>query len=204
MGTAIEMEFAIDLDKKEFYFLQVRPVTVRLADVNINKSEVTKEDVFLFSDKAIGNDVYDNLTDIIFVNLENFVTTTTEEIAIELDKLNEKFSKTNKKYVLIGPGRWGSRDRFLGIPVTWRNINNVKIIVEQGIEILNPEASQGTHFFHNIVSLGIGYFSIPYKSDGWVDYEWLNKQEVVEKTRYFTHVQLKSPLKVLVDGKKKK
>lgn len=203
MGTAIEMEFAIDLKKKEFYFLQVRPVTIRLTDVDINPDKVNKENSFLYSEKALGNGSYTDLTDIIYVNLDEFDTTKTEEMVEELSRLNDKFSDVNSNYVLIGPGRWGTRDRFLGIPVEWRHINNVKIIVEQGIEALDPEASQGTHFFHNVVSLDIGYFSIPFKStNGWLDYEWLTQQKVVEKTKYFVHIKTKENLVVEIDGRK--
>ena len=201
MGSAIEMEFAVDLKKREFYFLQVRPISIGLTNVDLEKSEIVREDCALFSEKALGNGVYTELSDVIYVNLDTFSTTNTLEMVEELDILNEKFSKSENGYILIGPGRWGTRDRFLGIPVQWKNINNVQIIVEQGITNLNPEPSQGTHFFHNVVSLGIGYFSIPLNSDGWVNYDWLETQQIVEKTKYFVHVKTKKKLVIDIDGK---
>ncbi|MEA1971912.1 MAG: PEP/pyruvate-binding domain-containing protein, partial [Candidatus Cloacimonadota bacterium] len=201
MGSAIEMEFAADLSKKEFYFLQVRPITIGLTNVDLEKSKIVKENCALFSEKALGNGVYTELSDVIYVNLDTFSTTKTHEMVEELNMLNDKFSKSENGYVLIGPGRWGTREHFLGIPVEWRHINNVKIIVEQGIKNLNPEPSQGTHFFHNVVSLGIGYFSISLNSNGWVDYEWLETQHIVEKTKYFVHVRTKKKLVIDIDGK---
>jgi hypothetical protein len=121
----------------------------------------------------------------------------------ELEKLNNKMRSENRKYILIGPGRWGTRDRWLGIPVVWTQISNAKIIVEAGLKDFHVDASLGSHFFHNITSMNIGYFNIPYGSgNGFIDWDWLKSKRSAATTPHFVHVSFDKPLVVLMDGKK--
>ena len=117
--------------------------------------------------------------------------------------MNKKMRDRNRRYILIGPGRWGSRDRFLGIPVKWHEINQAKIIVEAGLADFVVDASQGTHFFHNLVSMNVGYFTVPAFTElDFIDWDWLGNQEVAEKTEYLVHVELDHPVVVKMDGRK--
>jgi hypothetical protein len=127
----------------------------------------------------------------------------TNEMASEIDSMNEKMLAENRKYVLIGPGRWGTKDRFLGIPVVWPQISNAKIIVEVSLPDFHLDASLGSHFFHNVTSMNVGYFSINEASkDGIVVWDKLKDQNVIEKGEYFRHIRFDNPLLIRMDGKK--
>jgi hypothetical protein len=122
----------------------------------------------------------------------------------EIEKLNKMFAAENKKYLLIGPGRWGSRDRFIGIPVNWAQISHARVIIETSLEGYPLDSSSGSHFFHNVVSMNVGYFSIqPELSRSYIRWEVLQEQEVVNKTKYFRHIRFEKPLTVSMDGKKR-
>ena len=125
----------------------------------------------------------------------------TVEMAKEINKINAMFNGTGKKYVLIGPGRWGSSDRWLGIPVVWNDISNVGVMVETSIESIKADPSQGSHFFQNITSLGISYITVQDKSDDFIDYEFFRCQECTTATPHLKHIRFNSPIKILVDGK---
>ena len=136
------------------------------------------------------------------MNTEFFDRTQTVEMAREMEQINHYFEKHQCEYVLIGPGRWGTRDRFTGIPVYWSQISRVRVIVEMGLDAFPLDASLGSHFFHNVTSMNVGYFSVHQNSTKeWVDLEYLKKQEVVQQTKYFTHVKFDAPCVVLMDGK---
>jgi len=146
-----------------------------------------------------------DIRDVIYVKNEKFDKTKTVEMAEEIDKLNEKMGKEGKKYLLIGPGRWGTRDRFIGIPVRWTQISHAKVIVETSLEGFPLDASYGSHFFHNITTLDIAYFSVfPDAGKGFIRYEKLEAAPVVEETEYFKHVRFDKPLKIIIDGRKRK
>jgi len=114
----------------------------------------------------------------------------------------EKINRTANNYILIGPGRWGSRDRFLGVPIKWNQICNAKVIIETCLSDFSVEASQGTHFFHNMISMDAGYFLVDNKSDfDFIDWDWLKKQQIIQKTKHFVHIQLEKPLLVKIDGR---
>jgi hypothetical protein len=134
---------------------------------------------------------------------EKFNKIETMQMALELEKLNEKMRKLKRNYILIGPGRWGTRDRWLGIPVQWPQISNAKIIVETDLEDFKVDASLGSHFFHNITSMNIGYLTV-HTSNGrdFIDWKWLNEKKPVETTEHFVHLQLEKPAVILMDGKK--
>jgi hypothetical protein len=124
-------------------------------------------------------------------------------MAYEIDLINEKMMKENRRYVLLGPGRWGTKDRFLGIPVVWPQISNAKVIVEVSLPDFHLDASLGSHFFHNVTSMNVGYFSINQEfNDGLIEWEKLNKQKVIEKGKFFRHVRFDKPLLIRMDGKK--
>lgn len=210
MGVPVEIEFAVDLtsDAKTkkvptFYVLQIRPLTINTEDIYIDSENIKMEELFLYTKSGMGNGVISNINDIIFIDPDKFDRTQTIKMQQEIAELNRKMKNLNRQYILIGPGRWGSRDRFLGIPVQWHEINKAKIIVEAGLEDFIVDASQGTHFFHNLVSMNAGYFTVPYdEADDFIDWEWLKKQPLEEKKEYCMHIQTDEPVVIKMDGRK--
>ncbi len=209
MGTPIETEFAIDLNKDKegrasFYLLQIKPLIKNIIETDINIDKIDNDRLLLFSENGMGNGRIADLYDIIYVDVDKFDKLKTEKIRDEIDLLNTKMAEENKKYILIGPGRWGTRDRFIGIPVNWSQISNARIIVEMSMEEFPLDASLGSHFFHNVISMNVGYFSV--KHDDLIDYiNWdvLKNAEIVNETKYLKHVRFDKPLEVVMDGKKR-
>ena len=209
MGSPVEIEFAVDLNldsnyRASFYLLQIKPLIGQSKDFEIDTSKLNKENIFLYTEKGMGNGKLNNISDIIYVKADSFDKTKTLEMAVEIDKLNSEMIATGKKYVLIGPGRWGSRDRFIGIPVTWPQISNAKIIVETSLDEYPLDGSLGSHFFHNVTSMNVGYFSIIHTSHSdYINWEKIENQKIIGETKYFKHISLNKPLEVLMDGKKR-
>jgi hypothetical protein len=150
-----EIEFAVDLTKDDtgkstFYLLQIKPLVGSGAGYSIDLNSISEDKMILRANKSMGNGKIDNITDLIYADPETFDNLSTTEIAEEIDKLNDKMLRENRHYVLIGPGRWGTRDKFLGIPVSWPQISNAKVIVEVEIPGFFLDASLGSHFFHNV------------------------------------------------------
>jgi len=209
MGAPVEIEFAVDLTKAEdrlpvFYLLQIKPLLGAEADFNIDVAEIDKEKLVLYAEKSLGNGKIENITDIIYVMNDRFDKLQTLEMAKEIEKLNAKMQAENRKYILIGPGRWGTRDRFIGIPVSWSQISNAQIIVEVGIDDFPLDASLGSHFFHNVIAMNVGYFSVKNKSkNSFITWQTIDKQQVIDETKYFRHVRFAKPLQVIMDGKKR-
>jgi hypothetical protein len=209
MGAPVEMEYALDLNPGEngwptFYLLQLKPLIRREDDVEIELGEIDYSNLLLFSTKGMGNGRLSGISDVVYVDTENFDRTKTREIAIEIAAVNKAFNATNLQYVLIGPGRWGTRDEYTGIPVTWAQINNAKVIVEIGLPNYPLDASLGSHFFHNVTSMNIGYFSVPdINSSDFVKLELLKKQELIWEGKYVKHVRFKHELEILMDGRKR-
>lgn len=219
LGIPVEIEFAISLNKKHrvnptFYILQIRPLSVNPESFSINKKNLIKEQLLLYTTQGMGNGSIDNLSDIIYVKPETFDKTMTEEIQKEIDILNSLLAndldynkETGRSYVLMGPGRWGTRDRFLGVPVRWNNINHAKVIVEYGLKDFNIDASQGTHFFHNLVAMNVGYFNIKYSANNneqlndFIDWDWIKKQTPVKDLKYTALIRTEKPMQVKMDGK---
>ena len=201
----VEIEFAVTIPRVEnklhFGFLQVRPMVVSDEVVDLKTDELYAEDVLLASKRVMGNGVVENITDVIFVKPETFDKKDTQKIAYEIDSINKGFVQTKTPYLLIGFGRWGSSDSWLGIPVDWGQIAGAKVIVESTLFGINVELSQGSHFFHNLSSFNVSYFSLNYDGEFAIDWEWLNQQKVVRETNFIKHVKLESPLKIKVDGK---
>ena len=208
MGAPVEIEFAVDLSKGKdgnptFHLLQIKPLIRQEMSVEIDMSKVDKEKLILLANKGMGNGKVDHIRDVIYMDISKFDRTKTEEMAEEMELLNQKMKEQDRQYVLFGPGRWGTRDKFTGIPVLWSQISNAKVIVEQGLEDFPLDASLGSHFFHNVTSMNVGYFSVKSNTEyNFVNVEVLEQQELVEQVHYFKHVRFKEPLEILMDGKK--
>jgi CheY-like chemotaxis protein len=207
MGVPVEIEFAVDLDKKPensnlptFYLLQVRPLTVNLDEIVSDLDELKKEDLFLFSKESLGNGFIDGIKDILYIDPEDFDKRETLAMEKELREYNESSPETG--YALIGPGRWGSRDRFLGVPIEWAGINHARVIIEVGLPDFDIEPSQGSHFFHNLVAMNVGYFHIPNSGDSFIDWDWLRSQKIHDRKKYLRHIRLTQPLRIQMDGRK--
>jgi hypothetical protein len=209
LGIPVEIEFAVNLDheksfanKPTFYILQIRPLSVSTDAYHIDAEKLIKEELLMYTEHGMGNGVIEELRDVIYLDPECFNKTMTHKMQTEIEQFNEKMAKEGKRYILIGPGRWGSRDKFLGIPVRWPQINRAKVILETGLRDFIVEASQGPHFFHNLVAMNVGYFTIPWVSNtDFVDLDWLTAQECKERGEYFVHVEFDHPLIVRMDGK---
>jgi hypothetical protein len=173
------------------------------AGYSIDPESIKNDDIVLITKRSMGNGVIDNISDFIYLLPDTFNNMLTNEMATEIDKMNEKMLQENRRYVLLGPGRWGSRDRFLGIPVVWPQISNAKIIVEVGLPDFQVDASLGSHFFHNVTSMNVGYFSINHGTDdGAIAWDKLKNQKIIEKGKFFSHVRFEKPLLIRMDGKK--
>jgi len=208
MGTAVEIEYAVDLTKDKngkasFFILQIKPLISKVMDCNINLNEIKKEDIVLLSKQGMGNGIIENITDIIFVDPKDFNKSATENMATEIELFNEQLVKEKRNYVLIGPGRWGTRDKWIGIPVNWNQISNAKVIVETSFHNYPLDGSLGSHFFHNVTSMNIGYFTIQHgKENESINYDKLRQKQVITKGDYFTHIRFDKPLIIKMDGKK--
>ncbi len=184
--------------------MQIKPLLGNASDYSVNMDKINEEDILLFSERGMGNGIIDRIQDVIYVDNEVFDKKMTVEMAEEIAVLNTKMIQAGKNYILIGPGRWGTRDRFIGIPVTWPQISNAKVIVETSLEAYPLDASSGSHFFHNVTSMNVGYFSVqPEISGSYIKWDALKKQKLIEKTKYFRHIRFQDPLKVRMDGKKR-
>ncbi len=209
MGTAVEIEYAVDLNRDEdgkasFYILQIKPLISQNLENDVDVDSVPKESILLYSGSGMGNGLIENLQDVIYVDQKKFDKSKTEEMVKEIESLNEQFVKDHKQYVLIGPGRWGTRDRWIGIPVRWPQISKAKIVVETSLDDFPLETSSGSHFFHNVTSMKVGYFTLQNSSsDDLINYKILEEQELIYEGKFFRHVRFKKPFKVIMDGKKR-
>ena len=206
VGTEIEIEFAITLDDRQcsparFGFLQVRPMVVSHEDVEITPQEMNSSDLVVASEKVLGNGVIDTIEDIVFVKKEKFSGSHTITIANQLEKVNTELVDNQKRYLLIGFGRWGTSDPQGGIPVNFGQISGAKVIVESTLPEMDFMMSQGSHFFHNITSFRVCYFSIDHWREYGINWDWLNAQQVVSETEFIKHVKLPQPLLIKVDGR---
>ena len=201
VGSPVEIEFAMTFNPFRFGFLQVRPMVVSTDTIEIKKEELTGENVLVASENVLGNGINNNLKDVVYVKPESFEAKFTQRIANDLENINQKLITNGCHFLLIGFGRWGSSDPWLGIPVNWGQISGVKVIVEATLDNMNVDLSQGSHFFHNLTSFKVSYFSIPFSGKYQIDWEWLNKQEIIEETQFVRHARLSSPLQIKVDGR---
>ena len=208
MGRPVEIEFAVNMDPSDhtratFYLLQIRPIVDNKEIMDEDLSVVRKEDTILSSTSVLGHGIVSDVQDVIYVKTGAFNSANNQSIAYEIEKMNRAFTEQEKGYVLVGPGRWGSSDPWLGIPVKWPHISNARVIVECGLENYRVDPSQGTHFFQNLTSFGVGYFTInPFKGDGWFDEEFLSAFPAVEETEYLRHVHFDQPIVIKMDGRR--
>lgn len=208
LNYPVEIEFAVNLETKHntpanFNFLQIRPIVDNKESIDVSIDKAEKENSIIYCTSALGNGIISEIYDLIYVNTENFDPLRNPEIAELIEKINESFIKSNKNYVLIGPGRWGSSDPSLGIPVKWPQISAARLIVEAGLENYRIDPSQGTHFFHNLTSFKVGYFTInPYIGDGHFDIKYLNSLPSLLKGDLVRHVRFNNALNICIDGKK--
>ncbi len=206
MGCDVEIEFAVDFDdvqrKEIFYLLQIRPLAIGSERYDVDISEEDRSNSFAVSSNSLGHGYFAEMKHIVFVKSDTFDQMKTKSIAREISLINDKLSKINEKYLLIGPGRWGTSDHLLGIPVQWYDISGVGAIIEQRDNI-SIEPSQGTHFFQNITSLAIPYLTI--RKNGLsidrIDWQWIEKQNNCHETQYLKHVSLVKPFVIKANGK---
>ena len=208
MRRPVEIEFAVNFDANKktgaFYLLQIRPMVDIKADLDEDLSLIPEDKIILKSENSLGHGVMDDICDIIYVKTDGYTASNNQLIAYEIEKLNKRFLDEGKHYVLVGPGRWGSSDTWLGIPVKWPNISAARVIVEAGLTNYRVDPSQGTHFFQNLTSFGVGYFTInAFMNDGIYNQDYLNSLPAVEETKFLRWVRFEKPLTVKMDGKKK-
>jgi hypothetical protein len=205
-GCAVETEFAMTFPKRaedeaRFALLQVRPMMVSKEPVDLPENISETPNLLLASERVMGNGVVDSLRDVVYVKPDVFESRLTPRIADELDGINRKLQNARRPYLLIGFGRWGSSDPWLGIPVNWGRISGARVIVEATLEGMNIEPSQGAHFFQNISSFRVSYFTVQHGRVPGIDFGWLARQRVANETALVRHVELDEPLLVKVDGR---
>ena len=211
MGRPVEIEFAVNLNKADnkkvsgqFYLLQLRPIVDNKTMIEEDLRLVSKTNCLLQSSHALGHGIINDVYDIIYVKTSEFNASNNLLIAAEIGKINERMVAEDRNYILVGPGRWGSADRWLGIPVKWPHISNARLIVESGLKNYRIEPSQGTHFFQNLTSFGVGYFTINsfIEGEGVFDEEFLRSRSAIFETEFLRHVRFTDPLIIKIDGKK--
>jgi hypothetical protein len=198
----VEIEFAMTFTPNRFSFLQVRQMVVARDRVEITPQDLADGKILVASKHVIGNGIRDDIKDIVFVKKDTFETRHTRSIASELSRINAKLLADNRPYLLIAIGRLGTTDPWLGIPVKWAEISGAKIIVETVRTDFKVELSQGSHFFHNLTNMGVGYFSVILLDKFTLDWDWLEVQPVIEETEFLRHARLGKPLLVKIDGRK--
>jgi hypothetical protein len=205
MRRPVEIEFACNLgDTGEFYLLQIRPIVDSKQGLDEDLSAIPDEQCLLRSHNSLGHGISEDVTDVVYVKTDDdFTAVNNPQIANEIEQFNRRFLEEGKNYVLIGPGRWGSSDYWLGIPVKWPHISAARVIVEAGLKNYHVDPSQGTHFFQNLTSFGVGYFTVnTYTGDGVLQKDVLDKMPAVQETQFVRHVCFDRPLKIMMDGKK--
>jgi hypothetical protein len=205
MKCCVEIEFAANLDRGErlniFNVLQIRPIAEGAAGASLDWSKIDTANAIIYSESALGTGAVADVCDVVYLRQENFDPAATEKIAEEVTRLNARMREEGRGYVLAGFGRWGSSNPWLGVPVKWSDISEAKVIVECGLENFRVEPSQGTHFFQNMTSFGVGYIAInPYAGDGTFDTERLKALATLDETEYVRHVRFDEPLDIVIDG----
>jgi CheY-like chemotaxis protein len=208
MNFPVEIEFVMNIPVNnvgpaQFYLLQVRPIVDNSETLITRLENIPEASTIIYSNKALGNGEMKNLRDILYVRTDSFDSSNNALIANRITELNDRFISQGKNYILIGPGRWGSADVWLGIPVKWANISAAKVIVEAGLPDYRIEPSQGTHFFQNLTSFRVGYLTInPHANDGHFDTKMLDSMPAVWEDEYLRHIRFETNLVVKIDGKK--
>ncbi len=210
MRVPVEIEFAVNMDVPHgedciFNFLQIRPIVTGENKESLDWKHVDISQALVYAENALGLGAIEGVSDMVYVRREAFDKALTPEIAAQVGSLNSLLRKEKRNYVLVGPGRWGSSDPWLGIPVRWTDISEARVIVECGLEDFRVEPSQGTHFFQNLISFGAGYLTVnPFMGDGVFDQERLDALPALFENEYLRHVRFPEPLYIYIDGRKNK
>lgn len=208
MNNPIEIEFAVNLDVPEgaprvFNFLQIRPIVETSDELKIRMGTVDIKDTIVYSKSALGNGLLKDIRDIVYIKPEAFRAADSRQIAARVDELNDGFVERRENYILIGPGRWGSSDPWLGIPVKWPQISAARVIIESGLKDYRIDPSQGTHFFQNLTSFRVGYFTInPYIQDGFYNLDYLAQFDAAYEDEFLRHIRFDQSMIVKIDGRK--
>ncbi len=207
LGCSVEIEFAVNIKDKpkrqmDFCLLQIKPMVHSSSVKDLNIGEFSHEDIIIKSEAALGDGIMDGISQIVYVKPDNFDPSQTREIAREIEEFNREMREASKPYILMGPGRWGTADPWLGIPVDWHQISEARVIVEMGLENFKVDPSLGSHFFQNVTSLRIGYFTINTQghTEDIIRWDWLKDQKVHKETHFLKWVECKRPLRVKIDG----
>jgi hypothetical protein len=201
VGSPVEIEFALTLKPLKFGCLQVRPMVVSDEQIDVSDNDLRGPNTLAASDWVMGNGQVDSISDVLYVKPDGFEAKNTPQVAQELETINRALLDAGRPYLLIGFGRWGSSDPWLGIPVNWGQVSGARVIVEATLPAMNVELSQGSHFFHNITSFRVSYFSVRHTGPFTVDWQWLKEHTAEHETTFCRHVRLSSPLSVKVDGR---
>lgn len=208
MRRPVEIEFACNINNDrtcEFYLLQIRPIVDAKEMLDEDVKAIPDSDCLLRSHNSLGHGISEDVVDVVYVKYDDhFSAMNNFYVADDIERINRKFLADGKNYVLIGPGRWGSSDHYLGVPVKWPHISAARVIVEVALKNYNIDPSQGTHFFQNLTSFGVGYFTVDTNTGegGFVNKEILDTMPAVEETQYVRHVRFEHPMRILMDGKK--
>jgi hypothetical protein len=205
-GGDVEMEFAATFDGQEglptrFGLLQLRPMAVSTEKVEIAEDDLEREGALVVSRSVLGNGSVTGIRDVVYLKPDVFAPESTRQMAAELETINRQLADARRPYLLIGFGRWGTSDSWLGVPVTWGQISAARVIVEATLPHMNPDMSQGSHFFHNIIGQQVRYLSVRHTDEQGIDWGWLDRQTCVGETRYCKHVVTSEPLDIRVDGR---
>jgi hypothetical protein len=215
LGNAVEIEFAVRLPQQpgsmdgqpagqtaEFGFLQIRPLTLARDTEDLALDDVRPEELICQSSKVLGNGRIDNLRDIVVVDSQRFERSRSQEVGAAVARFNRLLNEQNRPYLLIGVGRWGSTEPWLGIPVEWDEISGARVIVEAGFRDFRVTPSQGSHFFQNLTAFQIGYFTVnPDAGEGSVDWQWLTEQPALEEEGCVRHLRFAEPIRVLMNSR---
>jgi CheY-like chemotaxis protein len=210
MGASVEIEFAVNMrvppgKPKEFAMLQMRPLVISRELEELEVDNVEKEDLICQSNQVLGNGATSDIYDIIMVDIQTFDRGKSRDVAMEVSKLNSELLEQKRPYILIGVGRWGSLDHWLGIPVTWDQISGASVIVESGFKDFNVTPSQGSHFFQNITSFKVGYFTVnEYDHQGFINWDWLNSMPATHELKFTKHIRFDKPINVRINGHQNK
>jgi CheY-like chemotaxis protein len=207
IGSPVEIEFAVNLSVpqgqlREFALLQMRPLVISNELEELDLEEFDDEQLICRSNNVLGNGIIKDITDIVYVDINTFNRSNSLQAAQEVSQINNKLINENKSYLLIGVGRWGSLDSWLGIPVTWEQISGARAIVESDFKDFDIQPSQGSHFFQNLTSFKVGYFTVNYHTKkGLVDWQWLEEQQCIEEKKFVKHVRTTSPISIRINGR---
>jgi hypothetical protein len=207
MNSPVEIEFAVELNPEpdgpnDFGFLQIRPMAADTFMEEVSFKNLRKEKIFCQSNQALSNGRNKNIKDIVFVRPDTFDRSQTPLIADQVGKFNNYFKMQDQPYLLLGPGRWGTADRWLGVPTKWDQISSARVIIEATYGDFSVTPSFGTHFFQNLIAFQIGYLTVNRTDDkNSIDWDWLNAQPVIRETEYVRHIALDTPIEVIIDGR---